>query len=940
VSKCREVLRFEERIYIDMNELGVDSDHRAIRLSIRSVRSMGGKRALAKKKGKTQFIDKSLLSNENVALKFKKVLAEEMKTLGAPPNNLDSLEFLEAAVNAAAKKVLSRDRTSTKGWYQDRIEIFDPLTTLRNTLQDTLSKTPLERAKTRECTAIREKLRKTKKKIEKAVKQAKRDWLEEIIGRMTQIISGGYAAQNNSKDAWQAVRDIVKGLESTTPVAAFNLLNKNGEKCKDDEETIEVVTDHFSSVQAGEFDLSVLSGVDDHLVRESLGVLPGYAEIRRAVYKMKSDKSPGESGISAEHYKVLMKDNDAASELLLKVIQNYWKGTETFSTRFNVALLKLVFKKGNRGLAANWRPISLLDVASKIVSSIIARRLQALIKEAGYRTQFGFTEEVGTCDGIFALKTALRKRMEMNITSYVLYVDLVKAFDTIERSGLMLILKKYGLPASLLDIIERMHKDTSVKFVYKGKNGSFDSTSGVKQGDPLAPVLFLFVMQFAMETLERDPEWQILRKAQFATRHDGTLSGRDLKNFFEKSASDARYAARDRSTNRETVDPEVKGDNGISAFELMVSLYADDGAFLFTYRKDLEVGTNILVKLFKRFGMQMHIGSDDKKSKTEFTCFSKGGQNPFGGQSKLPVSIFDDAGEKIGIVTHTPDFIYLGTAIADDLDDTIAVKLRIGQAQGMFSKLEKCLFKSKDFPLKLKSRLYSALILSVLLYGSESWCTTGKHIQLLNAFHHRCVRSMTGSSLFAFQRTSKLLKKLGLPTIESLVGSRFLNWLGHVARLPETSFQRKLLTSFVTHEQAKNVQANKFTRPATSTQDHLKRNRYFKRTYGQKAAEWLTRATEHPDFNEPGSFDKDPDSDLVLRNCFTKGIFCQTVSESNEVPSWYVLAQDRILWNEVCLLVDHECLGKTRIAKRQKKAAKNKARDSSLNAEAEIWCLK
>lgn len=923
--------------------LNVDSDHNAIKLSIRSVHRLKGKRALDKKKEKSQFIDKSRLNNKDVALEFKEVLLEEIMKLqvdGKKPGNLDSLEFLEATVNATAKQVLATEKTSSKGWYVDRIAIFEPLTKLRNTLQAELIRVPPERAKTRECTELKEKLRKIKKEIEKAVKQAKRDWLEEIIGRMTYIISGGFEAQANSAQAWQAVKDIVKGLESATPVKAFNLLNKNGAKCKDADETIKVVIDHFSSVKAGVFDEAVLTGAVDHDEIASLGSLPGYEEIRRAVYKAKNGKSPGESGMVAEYFKVLMKDDDECANLLIQVVQNYWKGTETYQTRFNVALLKLVFKKGNRGLAENWRPISLLDLAAKIVSSIIALRLQALLKKLGYRTQFGFTQDVSTSDGIFCLKTALRKRMEMGLTSYVLYVDLVKAFDTIERSGMYKILKTFGLPARLLDIIERMHKDTLVKFVYKGKSDSFESASGVKQGDPLAPVLFLFVMQFAMESLERDPEWQLLRKAQFATRYDGTLSGRDLQEATETTASKARYDAREKATNRIILDSEVEGDNAISAFEFVSSLYADDGAFVFTHRTDLEQGTNILVKHFRRFGMQMHIGSKEKKSKTEFTCFTKGTSlNATAGQSRKPVSIVavaDGVEVEIGQASHIEAFVYLGTAIADNLDDIIAIKKRIGQAQGMFSKLEKCFFKSKDFPLKLKSRVYSALILSVLLYGSESWCVTGKHLSILKSFHHRCVRSMTGYSLFAHQPTFKLLKKMDLPSIESLVGSRFLNWLGHVARLPETAIQRKLLTSFVTHQQDRNVKGRKFKAPKTST---LKRNGRFLRTYGHNAARWLKRVTKHPEFDTPGSFDTDPDTDSVLRDHLKVGVFCRSIKDSNKLPSWYTLAQSRSGWNEVCLFVDHECLGKERKAKRLKKAAKITAKNSSLSADAAIWSL-
>jgi hypothetical protein len=918
--------------------LSVNSDHYAIKLSIRSLRFIRRRKA-RKKAG--QIVDSKPLRNRDIAATFKEVLSEELEKLGEKPDNLDSLEYLEQVVNAAAKKVLSRDRDSSKGWYEDRIAIFEPLTRLRNTLQLELSKYPLARAKTKECTTLRQKLRTVKKKIESAVKQAKRDWLEEIIGRMNYIISGGFEAQQNSAHAWQAVKELVQGLDSAIPVKALNLLKKNGEKCKNADETIKVVIDQFSSIEAGEFDDSVLTDAPDHETKESLGVLPKYPEIRRAVYKMKSGKSPGESGIAAEYYKVLMKEDDDQAELLVKVIQNYWRGTETYSSRFNVSLLKLVFKKGNRGLAENWRPISLLDVAAKIVSSIIATRLQALLKDLGYKTQFGFTEDLGTTDAIFSLTTALRKRMEMELTSYVLYVDLVKAFDTIERTGLFKILKKFGLPASLLTIIERMHSDTSVKFVYKGKSGSYDSSSGVKQGCPLAPVLFLFVMQFAMESLERSPEWQLLRRAQFATRHDGTLAGRDLTQLVETTASKARWEARERGTNRVIVDPEVKGDHDVSAFEFLVSLYADDGAFLFTFRKDLEKGTNILVKHFRRFGMQMHFGTGDKKSKTEFTCFSNGTNNPFAGQSCKPVSIFDNADGiqvKIGEVTHVDAFVYLGSAVSNDLDDLTGITRRIDQAQGMFNKLEKCFFKSRDYPLVLKSRIYSALILSVLLYGSESWCTTGKHLAPLKSFHHRCVRIMCRTSLFAHQKTSNLLKKLKLSSMDSLIASRSLNWLGHVARMAESAVPRMLLTSFVTHEQ--DMAAGKFKPPYTSTPSNkaLKRNGRFKRTYSNNVGQWLKRASEHPEFEE-ARFDDDPDTNLVLGGLLNKGLSCFSVRESEEQPSWYTLARDRVAWNEVCLFADYELLGPARVTKRIKKEAKNRAKISSLNADAAIWQL-
>ena len=451
-------------------------------------------------------------------------------------------------------------------------------------------------------------------------------------------------------------------------------------------------------------------------------------------------------------------------------------------------------------------------------------------------------------------------------------------------------------------------------------------------------------MQFAMESLERSPEWQLLRKAQFATRQDGVLSGRDLKEATEITASDKRWDAREKGTNRTTMDPKAKGDNDISAFEFVSSLYADDGAFIFAFRKDLEVGTNLLVKHFRKFGMQMHFGTGEKSSKTEFTCIPPSTRAGFQGHSIAPVPIFksvDGVQTEIGNVTVANAFVYLGTTINYDLDDLVGIKKRIGQAQGMFNKLENCVFKSKDFPIALKSRLYSALVLSILLYGSESWLTTGTHLKLLKTFHHRCVRIICGTTLFAFQRTSKLLKKANISSIESLVGSRFLNWLGHVARMPETAVPRKLLTAFVTHEQVRETirGTRKFQRPktASSLNGALKRRSYFQRTYKRSALEWLERATKHPEF-EDTKFDEDPATDSVLRELLTKGLSCRSVRDF-DVPSWYTLAVDRILWNEVCLLVDHEVRGDQRIAKRQKKDSKFQAKTFTLNADAAIWQL-
>ena len=131
----------------------------------------------------------------------------------------------------------------------------------------------------------------------------------------------------------------------------------------------------------------------------------------------------------------------------------------------------------------------------------------------------------------------------------------------------------------------------------------FINLVGVKQGDNLAPVLFLFVMQAAMETL--DNAW------------------RDY-NIITPSFS-WQPETEDEPTTGTLVGQNPKRSG--SLFDFWRSLYADDGAFVFTSREDMIRGTSLLHAHFKRFSMLMHTGThatatqSGSKSKMEAMYF-------------------------------------------------------------------------------------------------------------------------------------------------------------------------------------------------------------------------------------------------------------------------------------------------------------------------------
>ena len=84
----------------------------------------------------------------------------------------------------------------------------------------------------------------------------------------------------------------------------------------------------------------------------------------------------------------------------------------------------------------------------------------------------------------------------------MVFVDLVKAFDTIHHKLLFKHFKKYGIPIYLIKVIKKLYKDFKIEIKVGKKKELIDYSMGVKHGDNLAPILFIIFMQFMAELVE------------------------------------------------------------------------------------------------------------------------------------------------------------------------------------------------------------------------------------------------------------------------------------------------------------------------------------------------------------------------------------------------------------------------------------------------------
>ena len=220
--------------------------------------------------------------------------------------------------------------------------------------------------------------------------------------------------------------------------------------------------------------------------------LPDLDEVKIAISKLKSNKAAGADGITAELFKAAGDDLVGSMHQLICKI---WS-EESMPDEWNLSIVCPIHKKGDPLNCANYRGISLLNIAYKILSAVLCECLKPFVNNLIGPYQCGFRPGKSTIDQIFTLRQILEKTQELQIDTHHLFFDFKAAYDSIYREELYRAMSSFGITVKLIRLCRMTMKNArcSIK-VGKDLTDAFDVKKGFRQGDALSCDFFNIVLE-------------------------------------------------------------------------------------------------------------------------------------------------------------------------------------------------------------------------------------------------------------------------------------------------------------------------------------------------------------------------------------------------------------------------------------------------------------
>ena len=673
-----------------------------------------------------------------------------------PLNVADHWSKLKESLISACKESVGVKRYEHQDWFdQNDTAIQDLIQETRRYLFEHLNDPNSLTKKRRHRTA--------KAKIQEATREMKNKWW---IDRSNELQS--FFDRNDMRSFFSRMKAVF-GPRSQGVVP---LRSKDGTRLlKSNNEILSRWREHFKELLNRDpvIDEDALKQLPHLPLDMTLEVVPTLEEVELAICSMKNNKAAGPDNIPAEIYKY---GGPTLYSQFHQLIEKIWMHEEIPNDFIDGIINTIYKKKGERSVCGNYRGITLLSAAGKILARILTTRLTPLAERVLPESQCGFRPGRGTTDMIFSARQLQEKCREQQKPLYMGFIDLTKAFDSIKRELLWEILSKYGCPPKFINILKILHDDMSVTVMANGNfTEPFKVKSGVKQGCVAAPTLFSLFIAAVVHLIQDELPPGI----SINYRTDGGIF----------------------NLNR------LKARTKVNLNSIVELQYADDNVVCAQSENDLQMILNAFANAYCRLGLSINVG------KTQVLY-----QPPPTEVIRVAPNI-EINGESLETVDR---FSYLGSHLSSNtnIDDEVQYRLRC--ANSAFGKLRKRVFDNHDLRIGTKIKVYEAVVLPTLLYGSETWTTYRRNIKALEKFHQRSLRSILKISWEDHRTNVSVLEEANCTSIEAMMIKNQLRWAGHVVRMTDSRLPKQLFYSELSDG------SRKVGKPRKRFKDSLKEN--------------------------------------------------------------------------------------------------------------------
>ena len=448
---------------------GVSSDHRIVMAKIQI-----SLRKNAKRTATTKHYDWTLLNNRDIRDKYVLELRNRFETLQektekSTPND-EYENFINAHLEAAAKCIPTKLKTKYRV----------PWETLAVREKRALVKTASKNYRKNPTNTNALKLKTAQYQLASIYIKEQTEYIQNQTDKIRDSVE-----DRQSRIAWQTINEVSR--RKNTAKAKLKAANQ--------QERIKLWKQHFENLLGNP--PKITHEPITRIISKQLDIkLCPFTreELDSVLRKIKNRKAAGLDEIPLEIWKTRQFD-----DILLRHCNAVYNQNRI--DRWMKGCILPFPKKGDLGLAKNYRGITLTSIAAKIYNALLRNRIEPKIDNILRKNQNGFRRNRSTTSQILTIRRILEGVRAKNLQATLIFVDFTKAFDSIHRGKMEQILLAYGIPKETVAAITILYRNTKVKVQSPdGDTEYFDIVAGVLQGDTLAPYLFIICLDYVLRT--------------------------------------------------------------------------------------------------------------------------------------------------------------------------------------------------------------------------------------------------------------------------------------------------------------------------------------------------------------------------------------------------------------------------------------------------------